>query len=98
MQNSGVPADAADKRAGKALGGLRERFAEPVDVASLVMARIMFGLLMLWMVIRYFGRDWIHKYWIEPEFNFGYFGFGWVAPCPATACTGTSWGWAHWQC
>ena len=68
--------------AGKTLRWLRERLAEPVDIASLALARVFFGLLMLWMVIRYFGKGWIHKYWIEPEFHFGYFGFGWVAPWP----------------
>ena len=62
--------------------GLRERLVEPVDIGSLVMARVFFGLLMLWMVIRYFGKGWIGKYWIEPEFNFGYFGLDWVAPWP----------------
>ena len=50
--------------------GLRESLVEPVDIASLVMARVFFGLLMLWMVIRYFGRGWIGKYWIEPERGF----------------------------
>ena len=68
--------------AGRAGSWLREGLAEPVDIASLVMARVFFGLLMLWMVIRYFGKGWIHKYWIEPEFHFGYFGFDWVAPWP----------------
>ena len=66
--------------AGKAVRGMRERLAEPVDIASLVMARILFGLLMLWMVVRYFGEGRIGRYWIEPEFHFGYFGFDWVAP------------------
>ena len=61
---------------------VRARLAEPVDVASLVMARILFGLLMLWMVIRYFDKGWIHKYWVEPLFHFGYFGFDWVTPLP----------------
>ena len=74
-----------------AVKGLRERFAEPVDIASLVLARVFFGLLMLWMVVRYFGKGWIGEYWIEPEFHFHYFGFGGLRPGPATACTGISW-------
>ena len=45
----------------RAARGLRECLAEPVDVASLVMARILFGLLMLWMVVRYFGKGWIEQ-------------------------------------
>ena len=65
-----------------AVRGFRRRLSEPVDIASLVMARIMFGLLMLWMVVRYFGKGWIDKYWIEPEFHFRYFGFDWVTPWP----------------
>ena len=65
-----------------AVRGLRERLSEPVDIASMVMARILFGLLMLWMVVRYFGKGWIEKYWIEPEFHFRYFGFDWATPWP----------------
>lgn len=61
---------------------LRERLAAPVDIASLVMARVFFGLLMLWMVVRYFGKGWVGKYWIEPGFHFRYFGFDWVTPWP----------------
>ena len=48
----------------------------PVDIASIVFARISFGLLILWEVCRYFSHGWIHDYWIEPEFHFGYLGFG----------------------
>ena len=65
-----------------AVRGLGERLAEPVDIASLVMARVFFGLLMLWMVVRYFRKGWIAQYWIEPQFNFHYFGFDWVTPLP----------------
>ena len=60
----------------------RERLAEPIDIASLVIVRISFGLIMLWEVARYFEKGWIHKYWIAPDFHFRYFGFGWVAPWP----------------
>ena len=62
--------------------GLRELLAEPVDIASPVMARVFFGLLMLWMVVRYFGKGWIAQYWIAPPFNFRHFGFDWVTPWP----------------
>ena len=61
---------------------LRERLSEPVDIASLVMVRVFFGLIMLWEVIRYFEYGWIRKYWIAPDFHFRYFGFDWVAPWP----------------
>ncbi len=64
------------------VGELRERLAEPLDIASLVVVRIFFGLIMLWEVARYFKKGWIHKYWIAPDFHFSYFGFDWVAPWP----------------
>ena len=68
--------------ADRVVGGLRERLSEPLDIASLVMVRIFFGLIMLWEVARYFEKGWIRKYWIAPDFHFRYFGFDWVAPWP----------------
>ena len=61
---------------------LKRYFGVPVDAASLVFLRVCFGLILFWEVTRYFDRGWIAKYWIEPEFNFHYFGFGWVHPWP----------------
>lgn len=68
--------------AGKVARGLRERLSEPVDIASVVMVRVFFGLLMVWEVVRYFENDWIRKYWLAPDLHFRYFGFDWVAPWP----------------
>ena len=67
---------------GQAFRQLRQRLSEPVDIAWLVVVRVLFGLIMLWEVVRYFERDWIRKYWIAPEFHFRYFGFDWVTPWP----------------
>ena len=36
----------------------------------------------MWEVIRYFDHGWIEEYWMEPEFHFSYFGFGWLGPWP----------------
>ena len=52
----------------------------PVDIASLVYFRIVFGILMLCEVIRYFANGWIRRYYIEPSFHFTYYGFDWVRP------------------
>lgn len=49
----------------------RNLFA-PVDNASLILFRIVFGGIMLWEVTRYFGHNWIYRYWVEPGFNFSY--------------------------
>ena len=54
----------------------------PVDIASLVLFRIMFGAIMLWGVWRYFDHGWISRYYIEPVFHFKYYSFGWVEAWP----------------
>jgi vitamin K-dependent gamma-carboxylase len=61
---------------------LSERAFEPVDIASLAVFRIAFGAVMAWEVVRYFQHGWIASYYIDPQFHFTYFGFGWVKPWP----------------
>ena len=48
---------------------------EPIDIASLVYFRIIFGAILLWEVSRYFDHGWIARYWIRPDFQFSYLGF-----------------------
>ncbi|MAS37141.1 MAG: vitamin K-dependent gamma-carboxylase [Anaerolineaceae bacterium] len=59
-----------------------QRLFVPVAAAPLVFFRIAFGGIMLWEVWRYFNHGWIARYFIEPTFYFGYFGFEWVRPWP----------------
>lgn len=59
---------------------IQEKLGKPVDIASIVFLRWIFGLIILWEVIRYFDHGWIHDYWIEPAFHFGYYGFRWIEP------------------
>ncbi|MEM6337134.1 MAG: HTTM domain-containing protein [Bacteroidota bacterium] len=76
---------------GRARSGWRgwvDRLFAPVDIASLVYFRIVFGAVMLWEVTRYFQHDWIRRYWIEPAFNFTYYGFEWAKPLPGDAMYG----------
>jgi hypothetical protein len=61
---------------------LTARLYTPADIASRVALRVMFGAIMLWEVYRYFDHDWIRRYYIEPDFFFKYYGFGWVRPWP----------------
>lgn len=55
---------------------------EPVDISFLVFFRIVFGGILVWEVYRYFTRGWITRYFVEPTFNFTYYGFSWVKPWP----------------
>ena len=46
--------------------------------ASLAAFRILFGVLMLISLIRFLSKGWVHKFYIEPNFHFKYYGFSWV--------------------
>jgi vitamin K-dependent gamma-carboxylase len=61
---------------------LAYRLFEPVDGASIAVFRMLFGAILTWEVWRYFTNDWIERYFIEPQFHFTYYGFGWVEPWP----------------
>ncbi|MCI0746752.1 MAG: HTTM domain-containing protein [Verrucomicrobia subdivision 3 bacterium] len=54
----------------------------PVDIASLVVFRVLFGLTMLVEAGRYLGMDFIGEYYVKPKFHFTYYGFDWVKPWP----------------
>ncbi|MCA9911945.1 MAG: HTTM domain-containing protein [Anaerolineae bacterium] len=58
------------------------RFFKPIDIMPLVFFRVVFGGIILWEVWRYFHYDRIFRYYIEPDFHFTYWGFGWVQPLP----------------
>ena len=55
---------------------------DDVDASSLAFFRISFGVVMLVEVWRFVDHGWIERYFIDPEFMFKYFGFGWVQPWP----------------
>jgi hypothetical protein len=55
---------------------------EPIDNATVVLFRIMFGGIMFWEVTRYFSHNWISRYWIDPAYNFSYAPFH-FKPLPA---------------
>ena len=58
----------------------REALLRRVDGASLGIFRIVFGLVMLVEVARYWSHGWIASYYAEPEFFFSYPLFDWVKP------------------
>ena len=54
----------------------------PVDGASFTAFRILFGLMGLAVVIRFFAHGWIEDLYLAPAYHFTYLGFGWVQPWP----------------
>jgi len=52
----------------------------PVDVASVVFFRILFGGVMIWWTSTYLLSGWVFDYYIAPGFWFSYPGFEWITP------------------
>lgn len=66
------------------LSSLRARaqawLAAPVPIAPLALFRVLFGLLMVAAVVRFWAKGWITTLYVEPVFHFPYLGFAWVKP------------------
>lgn len=75
-------ADPPLQRATKPPSRLRSALARPVDAASLLAFRALFGGLLLISVIRFAAKGWIAAIYIEPAYHFPYWGFAWLRPLP----------------
>jgi len=53
-----------------------------VDLASLAVFRIAFGLLMAFAMLRFLAKGWVREFLVGPTFHFPYAGFEWVRPLP----------------
>jgi vitamin K-dependent gamma-carboxylase len=75
----------ADSSAGVVRGllngpALIQRLLNPIDIASLVIFRIVFGFILFWHVWLQVRN--LHQAYIDPVFHYTYPGFGWVEPLP----------------
>ena len=59
--------------------------ARPVDASSAAVFRIVFGLVGLIAVVRFFAYGWIDQLYLDAARHFTYVGFGWVQPLPDAA-------------
>lgn len=57
---------------------LHKVLSEKVSIAPLVTFRVLFGLIMLFSIIRFWSNGWIEAQYIDPQFHFKYFGFYWL--------------------
>ncbi|WP_462253211.1 HTTM domain-containing protein [Ekhidna sp.] len=55
-------------------------FLKTTKAAPLAVFRILFGLMMLISIIRFWANGWIDKLYVKPNFFFSYYGFEWVQP------------------
>ncbi len=63
---------------------LASHLFRPVDIASLVAIRLIFGGCMLWESSRYWMQGHLTEYLIYPEFHFKFYGFSWIDELPET--------------
>ena len=49
-----------------------KRLDAPADTASLVLVRVVFGLLMFWTIISDFYLGWVTELYAKPQFHFQY--------------------------
>jgi hypothetical protein len=61
---------------------LRSRLEAPVDVASLVAFRVLFGSLLAIAVARFWAKGFIHDDFVVPKYFFPYPGLEWLRPLP----------------
>lgn len=59
---------------------LRVQLGRPVDLASLAVFRLLFGLLLAGSAVRFMQAGWIERFYGERSFFFKYWGFDWVEP------------------
>jgi vitamin K-dependent gamma-carboxylase len=56
--------------------------AAPVDITSLAVFRILFGLIMAASMVRFLAKGWVTELYLRPQFHFPYLGFEWIRPWP----------------
>jgi len=61
-----------------------QKLQQPVSIAPLITFRVLFGLMMLVGIIRFWLNGWIDDLYVKPHFYFNYMGFEWVHPLGAT--------------
>ncbi|MDB9932753.1 HTTM domain-containing protein [Flavobacteriales bacterium] len=50
----------------------------PKNYHTLVVFRVLFGVITLFSSLRFFAKGWIEELYLTPTFHFKYFGFSWV--------------------
>ena len=53
-----------------------------IPIYPILYFRIVFGLILIQLLARYFYYDWIRKYFIQPIFFFPHFNWNWLKPLP----------------
>ncbi len=58
----------------------KQTLTKQTHLAPLAVFRIVFGATMLFSILRFIAKGWVHDLYVEPEFYFTFYGFDWVKP------------------
>jgi len=72
--------DARTAQPGPLLARLQTFLAQPTDIASLALYRLLFGLLMAASAARFMASGWVDRFYGDRSFFFHYWGFAWLRP------------------
>ena len=61
---------------------LKTSFTQQVSITPLVIFRIAFGLMMAGSAIRFWAKGWIQPLYIDPQYHFKFYCFGWIQALP----------------
>lgn len=61
---------------------LHKLINKPVNIAPLVVIRMVFGLIMSASILRFILKGWVEDLYVSPKLYFPYYGFEWVHPLP----------------
>ncbi len=53
---------------------------QQTKIASLVVFRMFFGIMMFASIVRFWANGWIEELYLQPKFHFKYYFFSWVQP------------------
>jgi vitamin K-dependent gamma-carboxylase len=62
---------------------LADIFFRPIDIASLAVFRIFFGVAMAYDTARYISYGWVYSHYLQPPLSMKFIGFQWVQVLPA---------------
>ncbi|MEM7296730.1 MAG: HTTM domain-containing protein [Bacteroidota bacterium] len=64
------------------LKSINEFLNEKVTIAPIVTFRVLYGFMMVFSIIRFTLLGWIERQYLEPSFQFKYYGFEWIVTPP----------------
>ncbi|TYB80114.1 HTTM domain-containing protein [Bizionia saleffrena] len=59
---------------------LKTYFQSQTNAAPLAVFRMLFGIMMLYSIVRFWYHGWIDTLYIAPKFHFSYYGLEWIQP------------------